>query len=122
MNADKVTSSDEDKGIKVFLRIRPSKTSSNYFARDDLDENIITFKVPRAGNLIINNTRTAYSFKFHGILEQTATQEEVFNKVGISAVRSVLEGYNSTIFTYGQTGSGKTYAHPPFLPLLLVCL
>jgi hypothetical protein len=112
MNVDKVTSCDEDRGIKVFLRIRPSKNSSNYFTRDDLDENRILFKVPRAGSLIINNSRTAYSFKFHGILEQTATQEEVFHKVGISAVQNVLDGYNSTIFTYGQTGSGKTYAHP----------
>lgn len=107
MNKDK---SDEDRGIKVFLRIRPSKNSSKYFARDDLDENMITFKVPRAENLIINNSRTSYNFKFHGILEQSATQEEVFNKVGRSAVQNVLDGYNSTIFTYGQTGSGKTYA------------
>jgi kinesin family protein 15 len=109
------TTKDEDRGIKVFLRIRPSKHSSKFYARDDLDENILTFKIPRAENLIVNNSRTAYNFKFHGILEQNATQEEVFNKVGRSAVQSALDGYNSTIFTYGQTGSGKTYAHLVFL-------
>ena len=25
-------------------------------------------------------------------------------------VKSVVDGYNSTIFAYGQTGSGKTYS------------
>ena len=31
-----------------------------------------------------------------------ATQEDVFKKVGVEAVRNALEGYNSTIFAYGQ--------------------
>lgn len=101
---------EEDRGIKVFLRIRPSKSSSKYFLRDDLDENTITFKIPKLENLIVNNSRTLYNFKFHGILEQNATQEEVFNKVGKPAVQNIVNGFNSTVFTYGQTGSGKTYA------------
>lgn len=33
----------------------------------------------------------------------------MFAEVGRSLVRSVLEGYNSTIFAYGQTAAGKTY-------------
>lgn len=36
-------------------------------------------------------------------------QEDVFIKIGKSAVFNVLDGYNSTIFAYGQTGSGKTF-------------
>jgi len=84
------TADDEDRGINVFLRIRPSKNPSNFFARDDLDENNLSFKIPKAENLIVNNSRTAYNFKFHGILEQNAIQEEVFNKVGRSAVQNVL--------------------------------
>mmetsp|Transcript_27944 Transcript_27944/g.39996 ORF Transcript_27944/g.39996 Transcript_27944/m.39996 type:complete len:596 (+) Transcript_27944:316-2103(+) len=103
------TMDEEDRGIKVYLRIRPSKSSSKYFLRDDLDENMITFKIPKLENLIVNNSRTLYNFKFHGILEQNATQEEVFNKVGKSAVQNILNGFNSTVFTYGQTGSGKTF-------------
>lgn len=31
-----------------------------------------------------------------------ATQEEVFQRVGVEAVRNALDGYNSTIFAYGQ--------------------
>lgn len=33
----------------------------------------------------------------------------MFSEVGRSLVRSVLEGYNSTIFAYGQTAAGKTF-------------
>lgn len=36
-------------------------------------------------------------------------QDDVFIKIGKSAVFNVLDGYNSTVFAYGQTGSGKTF-------------
>ena len=39
----------------------------------------------------------------------TMAQEDVFIKIGKSAVFNVLDGYNSTVFAYGQTGSGKTF-------------
>ena len=39
----------------------------------------------------------------------SASQEEVFKKVGAPAVQKALDGFNSTIFAYGQTGSGKTF-------------
>jgi kinesin family protein 6/9 len=57
----------------------------------------------------VNNTRTDYRFKFNGILDMPAGQEEVFDKVGSQAVLNALDGFNSTIFAYGQTGSGKTF-------------
>ena len=37
------------------------------------------------------------------------TQEDVYNRVGLSSITSVLNGYNACILCYGQTGSGKTY-------------
>ena len=38
-----------------------------------------------------------------------ASSHQLFSEVGRTLVRSVLEGYNSTIFTYGQTAAGKTF-------------
>ena len=38
-----------------------------------------------------------------------ATQEKVFNDLGMDVVGNAFNGYNVCVFAYGQTGSGKTY-------------
>ncbi|KAI4873319.1 hypothetical protein NFI96_029067, partial [Prochilodus magdalenae] len=38
-----------------------------------------------------------------------ASQEEVFQDLGVSVLAGAAEGYNICLFAYGQTGSGKTY-------------
>ncbi|XP_054894713.1 stAR-related lipid transfer protein 9 [Poeciliopsis prolifica] len=38
-----------------------------------------------------------------------ASQEEVFQDLGLSVLAGASEGYNVCLFAYGQTGSGKTY-------------
>ncbi|GET88359.1 kinesin, putative [Leishmania tarentolae] len=37
------------------------------------------------------------------------TQEEVYRRTAMHAVKAAIEGINSCVFAYGQTGSGKTY-------------
>eukprot|EP00520_Triparma_pacifica_P006766 CAMPEP_0118637634 /NCGR_PEP_ID=MMETSP0785-20121206/3254_1 /TAXON_ID=91992 /ORGANISM="Bolidomonas pacifica, Strain CCMP 1866" /LENGTH=447 /DNA_ID=CAMNT_0006528827 /DNA_START=3 /DNA_END=1343 /DNA_ORIENTATION=+ len=100
----------DNKGIQIFLRLRPSKKPSGWIEKDEADYRQLKFHVPLQGrDLIVNNTRTDYRFKFNGILDMEAGQEEVFDKVGSQAVLNALDGFNSTIFAYGQTGSGKTF-------------
>ena len=36
-----------------------------------------------------------------------ASQQAVYDAMGLGLKNNVLEGYNSTIFAYGQTGAGK---------------
>ncbi|XP_061896942.1 stAR-related lipid transfer protein 9-like [Entelurus aequoreus] len=38
-----------------------------------------------------------------------ASQEEVFQDLGVSVLAAASQGYNVCLFAYGQTGSGKTY-------------
>ncbi len=113
-----VEEKQESNGIEVYLRIRPSPNPSGYFDQDDIDETQFIFQLPKqkhdsedknTNNAIVNNTRTKYGFKFNGILDYKATQEQVFNVIGAPAVKNVLDGFNSTVFAYGQTGSGKTF-------------
>lgn len=99
-----------DSNIQTFLRIKPSKQPSGYFSIDDLDPDSMNVVLPENYRSdFINNTKTRYGFHFNGIIDTNATQDQVFNTVGVSAVRNALEGFNSTIFAYGQTGSGKTF-------------
>ncbi|CAN0081338.1 unnamed protein product, partial [Discosporangium mesarthrocarpum] len=107
----KGNSGSEENHIQTFLRIRPCKEPSGYFAVDEFDPNKLNFTVPveHKDGEYVNNTRTSRSFKFDGVLGAKATQEDVFAKIGRGAVNNVLGGYNSTLFAYGQTGSGKTF-------------
>jgi len=50
-----------------------------------------------------------FSFELDRTFGEAASQEDVYQNVGVPSVTDVLNGYNSTIFTYGHTGSGKTY-------------
>lgn len=44
-------------------------------------------------------------FTFDSVLSDKFTQKDVYDKTAASAVNSVLEGYNATIFCYGQVSS-----------------
>ena len=55
-----------------------------------------------------------HRFTFDFIFNMSSTQEQVYIKSAETAVISVLEGYNSTIFAYGQTGTGKTHTMEGF--------
>ena len=35
--------------------------------------------------------------------------EQVFENIGLPALKSAMDGFNATVFAYGQTGSGKTF-------------
>ncbi|RYG52740.1 hypothetical protein EON66_09450 [archaeon] len=43
------------------------------------------------------------------IFNPAASNRQIFDNVGKDIVRSVVRGYNGTIFAYGQTAAGKTW-------------
>ena len=49
-----------------------------------------------------------HHFRFDKVLPPHCKQEQVYSEVE-PIVRSVLDGFNATIFAYGQTSSGKTF-------------
>ncbi len=93
--------------IQTFLRIRPSKQPSGYF--EEVNGESIKFLLPEGADRTVNNSKLKHQFHFNGTVPMSASQEEVFKKVGAPAVQNSLDGFNSTIFAYGQTGSGKTF-------------
>lgn len=76
----------------------------------DYDKGELEFRVPKDASAgYINNQRELYNFTFNGMLDEKATQEQVFEVVARQMVDNALQGLNGTVFAYGQTGSGKTY-------------
>ncbi|KAJ1678035.1 hypothetical protein EV182_004917, partial [Spiromyces aspiralis] len=43
------------------------------------------------------------------VSDNRATQQVIFNDIGMKFLDHALDGYNTCIFAYGQTGSGKSY-------------
>ncbi|GMR36635.1 hypothetical protein PMAYCL1PPCAC_06830 [Pristionchus mayeri] len=48
-------------------------------------------------------------WSFEGKDAHFASQEQVYNELGVEMLDHAFEGYNVCIFAYGQTGSGKSY-------------
>ncbi len=96
--------------IRVLCRVRPSKRPSGFFS-PTTDGLSLHFAVPAdAERDVTNNAGAAAQYRFNGIFDGGATQEDVFNVVARDAVDATIAGFNSTVFAYGQTGSGKTFS------------
>ena len=50
-----------------------------------------------------------YNFAFDKIFGPDTHQLEIYEEVAIPVIKSVISGFNGTIFAYGQTGGGKTW-------------
>lgn len=95
--------------IQVFLRVRPCVRPSPAFTAD-ADTGSVLFELDKqAFGHEVNNTKTDHKFRFNGLLNMSATQEQVFETIAKPVINDVLGGINGTIFAYGQTGSGKTF-------------
>lgn len=72
-----------------------SLTAQGYFNIDDLNPDCLAVTLPEGGTSgttkeYINNSKLKHGFQFNGILPMSATQDEVFKKVGQAAVNNVL--------------------------------
>ena len=91
--------------VKVSIRIRPfnedekKKDSSTPLENIDQKRNTITVK----------REYDKKNYTYDHIFPMTTEQISIFEITSKEVVKSVLSGYNWTIFAYGQTGSGKTY-------------
>ena len=61
------------------------------------------------GDPLRNRRSNDRQYVFDATFGADSTQHDVYNKTTEPLIRSVLEGYNATVFAYGATGSGKTY-------------
>lgn len=59
--------------------------------------------------LHVTRDATTKEFAVDAVLEETATQQDVNEKVAQSVVQDAVEGYHGTILAYGQTATGKMH-------------
>ncbi len=88
--------------IKVLVRVRPM--SDKELAENN--ESVVDIQNGQSLKVTSADGKKSFQCTFDTVLGQNTSQSEVYDTVR-SCTRSVLDGFNSTIFAYGQTGSGK---------------
>ena len=126
------SNSCSDDNLKVYIRIRPplmrEKDSSlpfRFIASVSEDKSTISLieylglefdEASKQKELVdYPNHFLPHPYTFDHIFDMDSTQEEVYHIAAVPAVKSLVDGYNSTIFAYGQTGTGKTYTMEGFI-------
>ena len=97
--------------VKVAVRCRPSPALRDPVRRGfQRPEGSLLVVDSEGGTVSIKADAAAAlprSFRFDHVFGALASQEEVYRVAARTAVLSVTNGFNSTVFAYGQTGSGK---------------
>ena len=91
--------------VRVSVRVRPFLPNEKAIDPTTPIESVDT------KNNIINIIKEydKKTFTYDHVYPEKSTQSEIFDDTSKEVVKSVLKGYNGTIFAYGQTGTGKTY-------------
>ncbi|XP_066430032.1 centromere-associated protein E-like isoform X1 [Eleutherodactylus coqui] len=90
----------EGDAVKVCVRVRP------LIHREQGEQVNVLWQ---ANNNVISQVDGSRSFTFDRVFPLHETTAEVYRDAAVPIIRSVLQGYNGTIFAYGQTSSGKTF-------------
>ncbi|KAI7737375.1 hypothetical protein M8C21_020322 [Ambrosia artemisiifolia] len=85
-----------DPHVKVIARIRPPNSGE----REDYTVQKVSDNSVAVGDR---------KFTVDAVIDSKSSQEDVFQLVGVSMVKSAMAGYNTSMVAYGQTGSGKSY-------------
>jgi len=97
--------------VRVAVRLRPVLRSEDGVSGVVMHENGVV-RISTSDN----------SFTFDAAFDDTATQEAVFESLGLPTLAHLYSGFNCSIFAYGQTGSGKshTMVRPDLVPRSLL--
>lgn len=96
--------------VKVAVRLRPFNLRER-----ELDAKCVV-EMSKKNTLITSSSNQTHKFEYdysYWSMEKTnlnfASQQQVYNDLGVEMLEHAFQGYNVCIFAYGQTGSGKSY-------------
>jgi len=105
MSKSKIKPKANSSNIKVVARFRPLIQIELEMS----EANPEVYKFTDATTVEVPQGEAEETFTFDRVFPPQASQEEVFEFIGMPTIQDVMSGYNGTIFAYGQTGSGKTH-------------
>ncbi|XP_031778628.1 kinesin-like protein KIF14 isoform X4 [Nasonia vitripennis] len=102
----------ESSNLTVGVRVRPLSF------KEQTEPKITSIVEVTGQNIVVDCDTSQHTFMYdHCFISHNdhlnpghASQETVFNSIGLPLVQNAFEGYNVCLFAYGQTGSGKSYS------------
>eukprot|EP00818_Percolomonas_sp_WS_P009528 CAMPEP_0117441560 /NCGR_PEP_ID=MMETSP0759-20121206/3697_1 /TAXON_ID=63605 /ORGANISM="Percolomonas cosmopolitus, Strain WS" /LENGTH=580 /DNA_ID=CAMNT_0005233417 /DNA_START=21 /DNA_END=1760 /DNA_ORIENTATION=+ len=91
--------------VKVVVRVRPPIAEDYNDAQPFAD----CTAIDSSAITIRRNQYEERSFQVDHVLDQNASQQDVYDPVCSDIVADVLTGYNGTVLAYGQSGTGKSF-------------
>lgn len=77
---------------------------------EDMNASILSIKPGTHGSVFAVAPGCGFrNFRFNGVIDNAASQSNVYEQCGLPMVVDFINGSNGAIICYGQTGSGKTY-------------
>ncbi|XP_043239569.1 kinesin-like protein unc-104 isoform X3 [Amphibalanus amphitrite] len=99
--------------VKVAVRVRPfnaREVSRECEGIIEMDGNTTIITNPKQINDNVKSFNFDYSYwSIEPSAPQFASQERVYQDIGVEMLDHAFQGYNVCIFAYGQTGAGKSY-------------
>ena len=113
----------------IAVRVRPlnkkEKKESSYKTIKIIDKNVLMISIPteyfinekgeknnkkkEKDNIINVIKEKQATYKYDFVFDEDINQPQVYKYTSSNLIKSLIEGYNATIFAYGATGTGKTY-------------
>lgn len=94
--------------VEVYCRLRPLYNSNDVPVIRRVDSKTVQFEQLETNGPSKNATKQ-YRYTFKHVFDASASQQEIFEQVGLPLVSDLLHGKPGLLFTYGITSSGKTY-------------
>ena len=97
--------------VKVAVRVRPFNAREKERSATciiQMNGKTTTITSPETGEA--KSFTFDFSYWSHEPAPNFATQQVVFDDLGIGVLENAWQGYNVSLFAYGQTGSGKSYS------------
>ena len=114
---------DEDENIIYTINYFASQELNDSFGLPNFYSQSFDYSENMNQNKFLNSLFTPQKFSFDRIYSYNSESQMIYKEICQDIVKSLIEGYNGSIFMYGQTTSGKTFTMlgSPNSPGILPC-
>ncbi|CAL6347795.1 unnamed protein product [Bathycoccus prasinos] len=102
-------STTSEEKISVSVRVRPLNEAEKDLGcawRHAEDDAIV---LDNSSKETTSTSKESVVYRVDNVFDESCSNLDVYNKTTSKIVKSVLDGFNGTVFAYGQTSSGKTH-------------
>ncbi|XP_065886124.1 kinesin-like protein KIF23 [Dysidea avara] len=115
----------EQDPVQVYCRVRPLASEELETCVDVISDTVVQLVPPQTSLAFKSGHKNGTQHVFKHVFGPGASQENIFDSLGMPLVLDLLQGKNGLLFSYGITNGGKTFTvtgdhdNPGILPRAL---